>query len=156
MKNFIRFPLALLALAALVFTIDSAYPKAARAYAQDIQFTKTGPSSKLAVAAGALIDSGVLDMNTSTECTVFADNSAGGSTRNLIINFLGNDQTTIVYQQSIALTTTTRGMAVISNAVAAAAVPTGFTILPTKVTRYMQFQLSSAGAAAGSLNWACR
>lgn len=123
---------------------------------QTTDITKTSTAATLAVAAGAVITGPVLDLYTSNECTVFADNSAGGSTRNLVINFLGADQTTIVYQQSIAITTGLRAVAVIAPSVAAAAVPTGFTLLPTKTGRFMSFSLSAAGAAAGSLAWVCR
>lgn len=119
---------------------------------------KRAPASAtlVAVAAGAVINSGTQTLDTAVECSVYADNSLGGSARTLNINFLADDGTTIVYQQAITVALATRGVAVIARSVAAAAVPTGFTLLPTPPSKFMSFQLSAAGAAAGSLQWTCR
>jgi hypothetical protein len=52
------------------------------------------------VAAGAVINSAVLDLSNVSECTVIADNSGGGVARNLVANWLASDGTTVVYQFS--------------------------------------------------------
>lgn len=112
---------------------------------------------ELTVAAGAVVNSGVITLDDSTECTVLGDNSAGGSTRNLIANWLLQDGVTVVYSQLVALATTTRGVIQIAaTASAAATLPTGVTVIPVATGRKMSFSLSTAGAAAGSLAVYCK
>lgn len=112
-------------------------------------------ASLIAVAAGAVINSGTLTFLYADECTVLADNSLGGSARTLNINFIAPDGTTIIYQQAVTVAIATRAMVVISPS-SAGTPPTGVTVIPTKVGPTMAFQLAAAGAAAGSLSWYCR
>jgi hypothetical protein len=108
------------------------------------------------VAAGAVINSAVLDLSNVSECTILGDNSAGGSTRNLVANWLANDGTTVLYSQSAAILTTARGLMVISPTASTASLPTGVTAVPATTGKKMSFSLSAAGAAVGSLVIICQ
>lgn len=111
----------------------------------------------LGVAAGAVITSPVLRTDFSTECVVVADNSAGGSSRTLNLQWIGSDGTTVLYQQAVTVTNGTRAIAQIGGqSSAAATLLTGITVMPVGIGRRMLFQLASAGAAAGSLAVYCR
>lgn len=145
----------LIACVGLVHDANAQATKQTPVYAYRSTTVNAAGASLVAVAAGAVINSGTLTLLYADECTVMADNSAGGSTRTLNINFLAPDGTTIIYQQAVSLLTLTRAMVVISPS-AAGTPPTGVTVIPTKVAPIMSFQLSAAGAAAGSLSWYCR
>jgi hypothetical protein len=108
------------------------------------------------VAAGAIIQTAVYDLSNVSECVVFADNSAGGSTRALNADCMADDGTTVVYRASASLTTTTRGAILWGNSVGAAAVPAITTVIPGGTCKKMQFTLAAAGAAAGTLQVECR
>lgn len=123
-------------------------------YSQQPVYTRAWES--LGVAAGAVINSPVLSLDNTDECEVIADNSLGGSTRNILVTWLGQDGTTVLYQQTVALLTTTRGIVNVSSNGSTASLPSGVTVLPVPTGRKMSFSLSSAGAAAGSLAVYCR
>lgn len=110
----------------------------------------------VAVAAGVVINSGQLVLDKATECAVFADNSLGGATRALLVNYLADDGTTIVFQVSNTVAIAGRGVTILGRSVNAIAVPTGAVIVPVPPSRFMSFQLVAGGAAAGSLQWTCR
>lgn len=155
MKNLFR--LGTFALFAGVFVASAMLaPSTAEAqYAQSPVFARSSPSSLLGVAGGVVINSGVQKLDNVQECTVYADNSAGGSTRALNINFLGPDQSTIVYQQAITVAIAGRALVPITPS-SAGTPPTGVTVIPTRPAMFMSFQLAAGGAAAGSLAWYCR
>jgi hypothetical protein len=108
------------------------------------------------VAAGAIIQTAVLDLSNVSECAVYADNSGGGSTRALNADCIGDDGTTVVFRGSASLTTGTRGAVLWGNSVSAAALPAVTTIVPGGTCKKMQFTLAAAGAAAGTLQVECR
>jgi hypothetical protein len=97
-----------------------------------------------------------IDLSNVNECIIYADNSAGGSTRALNADCMADDGTTIVYRASASLTTTTRGAVLWGNSVSAAALPAVTTIVPGGTCKKMQFTLAAAGAAAGTLAVDCR
>lgn len=119
---------------------------------------KRAPASAtlVAVAAGAVINSGTLTLDNTTECAVFADNSLGGATRVLNVNYLADDGTTIVFQATNTVAIAGRGVTILGRSVNAIAVPTGAVIVPIPPSKFMSFQLAAGGAAAGSLQWTCR
>jgi hypothetical protein len=108
------------------------------------------------VAAGALIQTAVLDLANVSECVVYADNSGGGSTRALNADCMADDGTTVVYRATASLTTGTRGAILWGNSVGAASVPAITTVIPGGTCKKMQFALAAAGAAAGTLQVECR
>jgi hypothetical protein len=108
------------------------------------------------VAAGAIIQTAVFDLSNVSECIVYADNSAGGSTRALNADCMADDGTTVVFRASASLTTGTRGAVLWGNSVSAAALPAVTTIVPGGTCKKMQFTLAAAGAAAGTLGVDCR
>lgn len=110
----------------------------------------------LGVAAGAVITSPVFRMENVTECLVAADNSLGGSTRNVLVDYLGLDGTTILFRGTVAILTTARALVGIGSVSQTASLPAGVTVFPVATGKRMQFTLSSAGAAAGSLSVTCR
>lgn len=114
-------------------------------------------STTMAVAAGAVINSGTIinGLQYVNACTVYADNSAGGSARNLVINWIGEDGTTVTYAQTISVGIGARGIVAINPLAGTASLPTGFTSLPTRPGPRMSFTLAAAGSAAGSLAWYC-
>jgi hypothetical protein len=75
------------------------------------------------VAAGAIIQTAVLDLANVSECVIYADNSGGGSTRALNADCMADDGTTVVFRASASLTTGTRGAILWGNATSAAALP---------------------------------
>jgi hypothetical protein len=110
----------------------------------------------LGVAAGAVITSPVFRGELWTECVVAADNSLGGSTRNILVDYLGLDGTTVLFRVTVPILTTARGLVGIGSVSQTASLPAGVTVIPTATGKRMQFTLSSAGAAAGSLSVTCR
>lgn len=122
-----------------------------------ISFGPVGSTTPLVgVAAGAVITGPVLNLQNTTTCSVFADNSAGGATRALNVNYLADDGTTIVFQSSTTVAIAGRSAVVLGASVAAGTLPTGVVILPVPPSKFMSFQLAAGGAAAGSLQWTCR
>jgi hypothetical protein len=110
----------------------------------------------LGVAAGAIIQSPVLKLENVSECVATADNSAGGSTRALNVDWMGVDGTTIVFRAANTVAIAGRGLTTVSATAATASLPTGVVAIPAATTRRMQFTLAAAGAAAGSLMVDCR
>lgn len=110
----------------------------------------------LNVAAGAVINSQVFTMDKVSECTVIADNSAGGVARNLVANWLASDGTTVVYSFSTVVALGTRGLLNISPTASTASLPATVVGVPAQTGKKMSFTLSAAGAAAGSLVIICQ
>lgn len=154
MKTFAK----LFILAFALFAIDAPARADSSPGGQYSTLVRVAPNSAtlIAVAAGAVINSGAIDVSAATECTVIADNSAGGATRALVVNFLAADKTTVVFSASNTVAIAGRGATVIGPSVAAASVPTGMVIVPTGPSPFMSFSLAAAGAAAGTLQWFCR
>lgn len=100
------------------------------------------------VAAGALVDTGAVDVKGCDALAVVADNSAGGVARNLTLDFLADDKTTVLYSVTASITNGTRGgFAVGQGAVAG----TGITPISLPPPSYVRAQLAGGGAAAGSI-----
>lgn len=156
MKKILGAALALAILGAGVGLISTARPARAASlpYAQSSTIALHWES--LGVAAGAIIASPVFKLENVTECLVAGDNSAGGSTRNILVDYLGLDGTTILYRQTVAILTTARGLVGIGSVSQTASLPSGVTVIPVATGKRMQFTLSAAGAAAGSLAVDCR
>jgi hypothetical protein len=151
--------LALLAAAVgLAVLIDRSPPSVVirDAHAQYAQSSVIARHFSSTVAAGAVIQTPVYDLSNVNSCIIYADNSAGGSTRALNADCMADDGTTIVYRASASLTTTTRGAVLWGNSVSAAALPAVTTIVPGGTCKKMQFTLAAAGAAAGTLAVDCR
>lgn len=108
------------------------------------------------VAAGAVINSAVFPMDRVSECTIIADNSAGGVARNLVANWLANDGTTVVYSFSTSVGIATRGLLTISPTASTASLPATVVAVPAQTGKKMSFTLSAAGAAVGSLVIICQ
>lgn len=155
MKKLLAATIGLVALAAAVAILS---PKSAHAvsapYAQSSTIARHFES--LGVAAGAVIQTAVLDLSNVTECIAYADNSLGGATRALTADCIGADGTTIIYRVSNTVGIASRGLTAWGSSVAAAAAPAGTTIQPGATCKKMQFTLAAAGAAAGSLAVDCR
>lgn len=121
--------------------------------------TMTPPyrSYEKTVAAGAIITSDVLDVTGCDDVEVFADNSAGGSTRTLTVSFYASDGTTVLWQPPAAsLTTGLRWAFNISRYSSAASASASSTIVPHMPSPKIGAVLSSAGAAAGTVAIYCR
>lgn len=108
------------------------------------------------VASGAVINSPIFYSLTSTQCEIFADNSAGGSTRTLTVSWYDKTSTTVLETQTVSLTTGTRGAMNVSAYASAATQPTLMLTVPHSPGWYMKASLSSAGAANGNLQVICR
>jgi hypothetical protein len=110
----------------------------------------------LGTAAGAIITSPVLTFTGCDDVSVFADNSAGGVSRTLNIDWLGADGTTILYRRAVTVTNATRAAVTISRFSSAQSPGSGETVIGQMPGSKMQFTLAAAGAAAGSLAVYCR
>lgn len=110
----------------------------------------------LGTAAGAVITSPVLTLIGCDDVGVFADNSAGGASRTLNIDWLGNDGTTILYRRAITVTNGTRKAVSITRFGSASTAGSDETVIGQMPGMKMQFTLAAAGAAAGSLAVYCR
>jgi hypothetical protein len=138
---------------ALAFTLIPHPPKSAHAN------TLTPPYRQYekTVAAGAIITSDVIDTTGCDDVEIFADNSAGGSTRTLTVSFYALDGTTILWQPPAAsLTTGLRWAFNISRYASAQSAPASSTIVPHMPSPRIGAVLSAAGAAAGTLAIYCR
>jgi hypothetical protein len=100
------------------------------------------------VAAGALIDSGLVNVGGVAQITCVADNTAGGVARNLVAIWYADDKTTVLYTSTTSVTNATQGAIVIGLGATSA---TGITPVPLPPSRWMKFQLAAAGAGAGHL-----
>lgn len=150
MKNFLRSVLIVAAALALTATPARAV---SQPYAQSSTIALYWEST---VAAGAVITSPVFPGEGFTECVVAADNSLGGSTRNILVDYLLKDGVTIVSRTTIAVATTLRWLVGIGSQSQTASLPASTTVIPMATGKRMQFTFSAAGAAAGSLSVACR
>jgi hypothetical protein len=142
---------------ALVMGLSSA--RIQEVHAASVPYSQTPTIARhvsTTVAAGAIIQTAVFDLSNVSECIVYADNSAGGSTRALNADCMADDGTTVVFRASASLTTGTRGAILWGNSVSAAALPAVTTIVPGGTCKKMQFTLAAAGAAAGTLGVDCR
>lgn len=110
----------------------------------------------LGVAAGAVITSPVFKGELFTECMIAADNSAGGVSRALNVDFIGLDGTTIIYRQAVTVTNGTRFAVGIGSMSQTASLPSGIVVIPVATPKRLQVTLAAAGAAAGSLSVTCR
>lgn len=110
----------------------------------------------LNVAAGAVITSPVYNLEKVSECTILAENSAGGSARTLNIDWMDTLGTTIIYRVAVTVALGTRGLVTISPTAATASLPATVTAIPAMTGKKMQFQLAAAGAAVGSLVVICQ
>jgi hypothetical protein len=110
----------------------------------------------LGVAAGAVITSPVFKAELVTECMIAADNSAGGVSRSLNVDFIGLDGTTIIYRQVVTVTNGTRSAVGIGSMSQTASLPSGIVVIPVATPKRLQVTLAAAGAAAGSLSVTCR
>ena len=111
----------------------------------------------LNVAAGAIITSPVLDVTGCDDVEIFADNSAGGSTRTLTVSFYASDGTTVLWTPPAAsLTTGLRWAFNIGRYSSAQTATTSSTVVPHMPSPKIGAVLSAAGAAAGSLAIYCR
>lgn len=110
----------------------------------------------LNVAAGAIITSAVYNLDKVSECTILAENSAGGSSRTLNADWMASDGTTVLYRQAVTVTNGTRQLLVISPLANTASLPSGVTAVPAQTGKKMQFTLTAAGAAVGSLVVICQ
>lgn len=110
----------------------------------------------LNVAAGAVINSAVFNLDKVSECTIIADNSAGGSARNLTANWIASDGVTVIYSLVTVVALGTRQLLTISPTAATASLPATVAAIPAQTGRRMSFQLSAAGAAVGSLAIICQ
>jgi hypothetical protein len=144
-------------LMAVALAVTLACPKQAKAvsvpYAQSSTIALYWEGT---VAAGALVASPVFKMENITECVIAADNSLGGSTRNVLVDYLLLDGVTIASRTTIAVATTLRWLVGIGSVSQTASLPANITVIPVATGKRMQFSLSAAGAAAGSLQVACR
>lgn len=149
MKKYLAFGLVLgLAIGALTIHRAQAAPERST--------TIISIYESLGVAAGAAITSPVI--TSAKYCSsigIFADNSGGGSSRTLNIDWLGPDGTTILYRRAVTVTNGTRG-AVLVSPTATSATASGETVVPAMTGERMQFTLAAAGAAAGSLEVICK
>lgn len=152
MKKFIASAALILALGAFVGLRGASAASAPASQVPTIAFHW----ESLNVAAGAIIATPVFKGELFTECLVAADNSAGGSTRNILIDYLGLDGTTILFRSTVAITTGLRFLVGIGSVSQTASLPTGVVVIPVATGKRMQFTLSAAGAAAGSLSVTCR
>lgn len=104
------------------------------------------------VAAGAVINTGVIDFSRVTSLEVLVDNSAGGSSRALTISWLAADKTTVLFTQAVTVTNGTRALIFVNkNAAIPSSEPTGVTHINVDPGKYMKFSLAAAGAAAGTV-----
>jgi hypothetical protein len=111
---------------------------------------------QLGTAAGAIITSPVLSFVSCDDVEVLADNSAGGVSRTLNIDWLGNDGTTILFRSAVTVTNATRAAINISRFASPVTAAGGASALGQMPGAKMQFTLVAAGAAAGSLAVYCR
>lgn len=126
------------------------------AKAQYAQTPTIGRHFSSTVAAGAIIQTAVLDLSNVNECVAYADNSAGGATRALNANCIADDGTTTVFSVSNTVAIAGRGLTSWGKTVSAATLPTGVVVLPGATCKKMQFTLVAGGAAAGTLAVDCR
>jgi hypothetical protein len=110
----------------------------------------------LGVAAGAQIQSPVLSIVSCDDVEILADNSAGGSTRTINIDWLGSNGTTILFRSSITVGIASRSAAVVSRYGSNAAQGAGATALGQMPASKLQVTLAAGGAAARSLALYCR
>jgi hypothetical protein len=152
MKKFLGITLAVaaLVLGAVAFHAHDAQAQ----YAQTPVLARHFES--LGVAAGAQIQTSVLDLSNVNECIAYADNSAGAATRALNADCIGADGTTIVFRVANTVAISGRGLTSWGRTVSAATLPTGVVIQPSGTCKKMQFTLAAGGAAAGSLAVDCR
>lgn len=113
----------------------------------------------LNVAAGAVINCTATPagaMDTVSECWFIADNSAGGATRALTVNWLASDGTTVLYSAAQTVGIALRAMTIVSPTATTASLPTGVVVIPATVGKRMSASLAAAGSAAGSLAYYCQ
>lgn len=153
----------LVALSLLAAAVGLAYvshhnpPSAIRdAHAQYAQSPVIARHFSSTVAAGAVIQTAVLELSNVNSCIAYADNSAGGATRALNADCLADDGTTVVFRAVNTVGIAGRGLTAWGSSVAAAAVPAGMVVVPGGTCKKMQFTLAAAGAAAGTLAVDCR
>lgn len=145
--------IAVLALASAAFVLIPTPPKAAHAN------TMTPPYKQIesTVAAGAIITVPPVDVTGCDDVEVFADNSAGGSTRTLTVSFYASDGTTVLWTAPAAsLTTGLRWAMNISRYASAQSASASSTIVPHMPSPKIGAVLSAAGAAAGTVAIYCR
>lgn len=112
---------------------------------------------KLNVAAGAIITSDVIDTTGCDDVEIFADNSAGGSTRSLTVSIYASDGTTVLWTAPVAsLTTGLRWAMNISRYASAQTASASSTIVPHMPGPKIGAVLAAAGSAVGSLAIYCR
>lgn len=103
---------------------------------------------RASAAGGAAVDTGAVDVKGCDALAVVADNTAGAGARNLTLDFLADDKTTVLFSVTAAVTNGTRaGFAVGQGAVAG----TGITPISLPPPSYVRAQLAAAGAAAASV-----
>lgn len=108
------------------------------------------------VAAGAQIQTPVISTQSCDDIEVLVDNSAGGATRTLNIDWIAFDGTTILYRRALTFATTVRGAVSINRFASASTAGTNETVIGQMPGSKMQFTLTAAGAAVGSLVVYCR
>jgi hypothetical protein len=112
---------------------------------------------KLNVAAGAIITSDVVSVTGCDDVEVYADNSAGGSTRTLTVSVYASDGTTVLWTAPAAsLTTGLRWAINFSRYASAQTASANSTMVPHMPGPKIGAVLSAAGAAVGSLAIYCR
>lgn len=109
------------------------------------------------VAAGAIINSDILDVTGCDDVQIYADNSLGGSTRALTVSVYAADGTTILWQPPAAsLTTGLRWAFNFSRYASAGAANAASTVVPQMPGPKIGASLAAAGAAAGTVAIYCR
>lgn len=146
-------PIALLGLALATFFLIPNPPGPAHANTMTPPFRQYEKT----VAAGAVINSDIIDVTGCDDVEVFADNSLGGSTRTLTVSFYMSDGVTVLWQPPAAsLTTGLRWAINIGRFSSAQSASASSTVVPHMPSPKIGAVLSAAGAAAGSVAIYCR
>ena len=106
------------------------------------------------VAAGAAVQSPIIDTSKVKDISFLVDNSAGAGARNAFYTCFANDGTTAIFTApNVAVAETAPGNAIItlSKTASAATAATRQTIHPFPPCKKMQFNVAAAGAAAAGL-----
>lgn len=131
-------------------------PRAANANTFTPPMIQADTAATVAVAAGAQIQTTVIQTASCDDVEVLADNSAGAASRTLNIDWIAFDSTTILYRRAVTVTNGTRQAVSITRWASGQAAGTNETIVGQMPGSRMQFTLTAAGAAAGSLVVYCR
>lgn len=138
-----------------IFTLAPS-PKLAHANTFTPPWKQLDTAATVNVAAGAQIQTVVTDFSACDDVEVLAENSLGASSRTLNIDWIAYDLTTVLYRRAVTVTNGTRQAIAITRFASAQSAGTNETVIGQMPGTHMQFTLTAAGAAVGSLVVYCR